>query len=414
MRPRTSASGFGAEDDLVAVLEERPLAAVVELERLAAVPASARSGCPRCRARRRRSSRRPSGRRCGRWRRSRSRGRAAAASSSRGRARCRERSRCRSARPRAAGRAPVAPDAEMRQRLGLLRRAAATQRSSSSANGITQAEIEVAKLLPRNGPSGTYSQAWMSRALQSLTSTTPKTCSRNADVGTGSPSVLGTPTTKPSSSSMSSRCDGPKLGASASGGLRLALRPPHRRAADDDRACAAVVADRQVAPVRQQRLGVGPEQLPEVRRVLERGVEVDVVGDRERQLRLDVCRAGASARPRVPARSHAPRRRGPAAAARPASRGRGRRPRRRCGSRDAARRRAGMCRSPGSQDPEILQVLDRLEEGAAADRDQLLAADARELVRARLAVAPVERRRRRARRAPSARPRRRTRRRRSR
>ena len=84
-------------------------------------------------------------------------------------------------------------------------------------NGITQAEIEVAKLFPRNGPSGTYSQAWMSRALQSLTRTTPKTCSRNADVGTGSPSVLGTPTTKPSSSSMSRRRDGPKLGASASG-----------------------------------------------------------------------------------------------------------------------------------------------------------------------------------------------------
>ncbi len=38
----------------------------------------------------------------------------------------------------------------------------------------TQGEIEVAKFLARNGPSGTYSQAWMSRADQSLTSTIPK------------------------------------------------------------------------------------------------------------------------------------------------------------------------------------------------------------------------------------------------
>ena len=36
-------------------------------------------------------------------------------------------------------------------------------------------EIVVAKLLARNGPSGWYSQACMSRADQSLSSTTPKT-----------------------------------------------------------------------------------------------------------------------------------------------------------------------------------------------------------------------------------------------
>ena len=33
----------------------------------------------------------------------------------------------------------------------------------------------VANHLPRNGPSGTYSQGWMSRADQSLTSTAPNT-----------------------------------------------------------------------------------------------------------------------------------------------------------------------------------------------------------------------------------------------
>ena len=67
--------------------------------------------------------------------------------------------------------------------------------------------------------------------------------------------------------------------------LRLAPRPADRRAADDDRSGPAVVADRQVTPVRQQRLRVGPEHPAEVRRVLERGVEVDVVRDGERQLR---------------------------------------------------------------------------------------------------------------------------------
>ena len=35
---------------------------------------------------------------------------------------------------------------------------------------MTHAAIEVANDLARNGPSGRYSQAWMSRALQSLTS----------------------------------------------------------------------------------------------------------------------------------------------------------------------------------------------------------------------------------------------------
>ena len=65
----------------------------------------------------------------------------------------------------------------------------------------------------------------MSRALQSFTSTTPKTWSRNADAGTGSPSVLPTPTTNPSSSSMSSRRLGPKRGAGSSG----AFDWPHGR-----------------------------------------------------------------------------------------------------------------------------------------------------------------------------------------
>ena len=67
---------------------------------------SARSGCPRCRARGRRSSPTPSGRPYGRSPRWTWRARAAAASSSRASGRCRARSRCRSARPRAGCRTP--------------------------------------------------------------------------------------------------------------------------------------------------------------------------------------------------------------------------------------------------------------------------------------------------------------------
>ena len=75
---------------------------------------------------------------------------------------------------------PRALRAEVRERRRLLRRRRSTKLSSSSASGVTQAPIDVANDLPRNGPSGWYSHAWMSRALQSLTSTTPNTWSRNA------------------------------------------------------------------------------------------------------------------------------------------------------------------------------------------------------------------------------------------
>ena len=51
--------------------------------------------------------------------------------------------------------------------------------------------------MPRNGPSGWYSQAWMSRADQSFTSTMPNTWSSARSTGTGSPIVLGVPITKP-------------------------------------------------------------------------------------------------------------------------------------------------------------------------------------------------------------------------
>src|SRR3954447_4125923 len=79
----------------------------------------------------------------------------------------------------------------------------------SAASGTIHGEIDVAKDLPRNGPSGRYSHAWMSRADQSLTRQTPNTWSANASVDTGSPWVVPTPTTNPTSASMSSRWLGP-------------------------------------------------------------------------------------------------------------------------------------------------------------------------------------------------------------
>src|SRR6185437_12444438 len=66
--------------------------------------------------------------------------------------------------------------------------------------------------------------------------------------------------------------------------LPLSARPHDVRPADDDAACAAVVGDRKPAPVRQQRLLVRPEHAAQVRRVLERGVEVDVIRHVERKL----------------------------------------------------------------------------------------------------------------------------------
>jgi hypothetical protein len=70
----------------------------------------------------------------------------------------------------------------------------------------------VANDLARNGPSGRDSQAWMSRADQSLTRNAPNTWSANAPTPTGEPGADPTPITKPTSASKSSRCDGPNVG----------------------------------------------------------------------------------------------------------------------------------------------------------------------------------------------------------
>ena len=77
----------------------------------------------------------------------------------------------------------------------------------------------VAKALAWKGPSGWYSQTWISRALQSFSSTKPKIMVSASAREMGRPMALGVPTTAPISSSMSSLRQGAKIGASLSGGL---------------------------------------------------------------------------------------------------------------------------------------------------------------------------------------------------
>ena len=57
---------------------------------------------------------------------------------------------------------------------------------------IIQGDIVVPKLFPQNGPSGS-SQAYISRALQSLSSTAPNICSSASLIDIGSPVVLPSP-----------------------------------------------------------------------------------------------------------------------------------------------------------------------------------------------------------------------------
>ncbi len=57
-------------------------------------------------------------------------------------------------------------------------------RYGASASRVTiQGEIVVAKFFARNGPSGWYSQAWMSRADQSLSRHRPNTCASASAIG---------------------------------------------------------------------------------------------------------------------------------------------------------------------------------------------------------------------------------------
>ena len=164
--------------------------------------------------------------------------------------------------------------------------------------------------MPRNGPSGWYSQAWMSRADQSLTSTTPKTWSaKPVHRRPRSPSAARHADHEADLGLDVEPCRRARTpGPSAVGPLPAG--PDDRRAGDDHRAGPAVVADRQVLPVGQQRRLVGPEDPPDVGGVVLGGVEVDVVADLERQTQLDLGERAAAAarrRPGAPGRSAARR-----------------------------------------------------------------------------------------------------------
>ena len=74
--------------------------------------------------------------------------------------------------------------------------------SSASAN-TTHPLIVVAKFFPLNGPSGTYSHACTSLALQSFNSTYPNTHSSASSTPTALPISLPLPTKHPSSNSKS-------------------------------------------------------------------------------------------------------------------------------------------------------------------------------------------------------------------
>src|SRR5438045_7674294 len=92
-------------------------------------------------------------------------------------------------------------------------------RNGSSASSVTtHGEMLVQKFFAKNGPSGWYSQAWMSRALQSFIKTKPKMWSIARSIDTGWPNELPGPIKNAISSSKSKLLVGPNTGAGASGG----------------------------------------------------------------------------------------------------------------------------------------------------------------------------------------------------
>ena len=72
-----------------------------------------------------------------------------------------------------------------------------------SSGGTIHEEMDVANDLPLSGPSGTYSKACTSRALQSLSRTKPKMRAAASSIAIGSPGRVEGPQTKPSSHSKS-------------------------------------------------------------------------------------------------------------------------------------------------------------------------------------------------------------------
>src|SRR5690242_7198536 len=87
-----------------------------------------------------------------------------------------------------------------------------TLNGSNASARTTHVLIVVPKFFALNGPRGTYSQAWMSRADQSFIKTTPKRLSAALSIDIGVPCSLDPHTNAPNSSSISSFLQGEKVG----------------------------------------------------------------------------------------------------------------------------------------------------------------------------------------------------------
>ena len=213
----------------------------------------------------------------------------------------------RSPRRRDAAAAPDRPPAGRRRRCGTVR---------ALPPSPPRATPWCAKFLPRNGPSGWYSQACTSRADQSLSRQKPKICSAALPTGTGSPERSAGADVEAELKfeveiARRSRSSAPPRSAACAG--RAAVL--NRRAADANRRGAAVIGDRHVFVVRHQRI-VRPEHAPGIAGVENRGKEVGEIGDarpaahlglRHRREMLCRCRVAHARRPaRATARAAAP------------------------------------------------------------------------------------------------------------
>ncbi len=166
----------------------------------------------------------------------------------------------------------------------------------------------------------------MSRALQSLSSANPTTWSRERVGGDRAAHLAAhTDDRRHLELDVEARAR-PVQRLRGAGGERQPVRAHDRGAAHHDGAGAAGVADREVAPVRQEWFRARPQQLAEVRGVVQAGVEVDVVADLHRQHHLELVAAhehvGARGRTPPPSPRRAPAAGAPAPRSTPRARGR--------------------------------------------------------------------------------------------
>ena len=168
---------------------------------------------------------------------------------------------------------------------------AAVWNGASASAVTTHGETVVAKFLPRNGPSGWYSQAWMSRADQSLSRQKPKICSAALPTGNGLAKLARRADVHAELELEIEIARGPVARRGLVRALALAARPLDRRAADADRRGAAVIGDRHVFVVRHQRI-VRPKHAPGIAGVEDRSEEIGEVADVPPAACISACAIG--------------------------------------------------------------------------------------------------------------------------